>query len=73
MASASARTKSRELVPYNDLLIEPEMVIMLEPGIYFPEETAIRLEHAVLVTDSGVEILTKHDKRLPGELKSSKL
>jgi Xaa-Pro aminopeptidase len=41
------------------------MVIMLEPGIYFPDETAIRLEHAMLVTDSGVEVLTKHDKRLP--------
>jgi Xaa-Pro dipeptidase len=53
------------IVPYNELRIEPNMVIMLEPGIYFPEETAIRLEHAVLVTDSGGEVLTKHDKRLP--------
>jgi Xaa-Pro aminopeptidase len=53
------------IVPYNDLRIEPDMVIMLEPGIYFPDETAIRLEHAVLVTDSGVEILTTHDKSLP--------
>lgn len=53
------------IVPYNDLRIEPDMVMMLEPGIYFPDQTAIRLEHAVLVTDSGVEILTKHDKRLP--------
>ena len=52
-------------MPYNDLRIEPDMVIMLEPGIYFPDETANRLEHAVLVTDSGVEILTEHDKRLP--------
>ena len=53
------------LVPYNDLRIEPGMVIMLEPGIYFPDETAIRLEDAVLVTDSGAEILTRHDKSLP--------
>jgi Xaa-Pro dipeptidase len=37
---------------------------MLEPGIYFPGETAIRLEDAVLVTDDGVEILTKHDKSM---------
>ena len=53
------------LVPYNNLRIEPDMVMMVEPGIYFPDETAIRLEHAVLVTDSGVEILTQHDKSLP--------
>lgn len=53
------------IVPYNDMRIEPGMVIMLEPGIYFPGETSIRLEDAVLVTDSGVEILTKHDKSLP--------
>jgi len=53
------------LVPYNDLRIEPGMVIMLEPGIYFPDQTAIRLEDAVLVIDSGVEVLTKHDKSLP--------
>jgi Xaa-Pro aminopeptidase len=41
------------------------MVLMLEPGIYFPNETAVRLEHAVLVTDSGAEILTTHDISLP--------
>jgi Xaa-Pro aminopeptidase len=52
------------IVPYNDMRIEPGMVIMLEPGIYFPGETAIRLEDAVLVTDDGVEILTKHDKSM---------
>jgi Xaa-Pro aminopeptidase len=42
------------------------MVIMLEPGVYFPGETAIRLEHAVLVTRGGAEVLTKHDIRVPG-------
>jgi Xaa-Pro aminopeptidase len=54
------------IVPYNDIQIEPGMVIMLEPAIYFPGETAIRLEDAVLVTESGAEVLTKHDKSLPG-------
>ena len=48
------------IVPYNDMRIEPGMVIMLEPGVYFPDETAIRLEHAVLVTASGAEVLTRH-------------
>ena len=50
------------LVPYNDMRIEPGMVIMVEPGIYYPDDTAIRLEDALLVTDTSVEVLTKHDK-----------
>jgi Xaa-Pro aminopeptidase len=53
------------IVPYNDMALAAGMVLMLEPGIYFPNETAVRLEHAVLVTDSGAEILTTHDISLP--------
>jgi Xaa-Pro aminopeptidase len=53
------------IVPYSDRRLAPGMVIMLEPGIYYPNETAIRLEDAVLVTESGAEILTRHDKSLP--------
>jgi Xaa-Pro aminopeptidase len=52
------------IVPYNDTQLEAGMVLMLEPGVYFPGETAVRLEDAVLVTDSGAEVLTKHDKSL---------
>jgi Xaa-Pro dipeptidase len=53
------------IVPYNDMPLAPSMVVLLEPGIYFPGETAVRLEDAVLVTDTGAEVLTKHDKNLP--------
>jgi Xaa-Pro aminopeptidase len=53
------------LVPYSNIPLEAGMVIMLEPGIYFPDETAIRLEDAVLVRENGAEVLTTHDKRLP--------
>ena len=52
------------IVPYNQIALAPGMVIMVEPGIYFPGETAIRLEDALLVTESGAEVLTRHDKRL---------
>ena len=48
------------IVPYNTTPLEPGMVIMLEPGIYFPYEAAVRLEDAVLVTQDGAEILTHH-------------
>lgn len=49
------------IVPYNSTPLEAGMVIMLEPGVYFPGEAAVRLEHALLVTHDGAEILTKHD------------
>jgi Xaa-Pro dipeptidase len=48
------------IVPYNDIQLEPGMVVMVEPAVYFPDETAIRLEHALLVTSTGAEVLTKH-------------
>lgn len=52
------------IVPYNTELIEPGMVLLVEPGIYFPGETGVRLEDAVLVTATGCEVLTHHDKSL---------
>jgi Xaa-Pro dipeptidase len=61
-------TRAHELpriVPYSDEVLQAGMVIMLEPGIYFPDETAIRLEHAVLVTADGAEVLTHYDQSLP--------
>jgi Xaa-Pro dipeptidase len=48
------------IVPYNTTPLAPGMVIMLEPGIYYPKEDAVRLEDAVLVTSDGAEILTQH-------------
>mgnify|MGYP001395836148 CR=1 FL=1 len=48
------------IVPYNATPLEPGMVILLEPGIYYPREDAVRLEDAVLVTADGAEILTGH-------------
>jgi Xaa-Pro dipeptidase len=53
------------IVPYSRLALEPGMVVMLEPGIYFPGETAVRLEHAVLVTEGAPELLTSHAVDLP--------
>jgi Xaa-Pro dipeptidase len=53
------------IVPYSEDVLQEGMVIMLEPGIYLPGETAVRLEHAVLVIASGAEVLTTFDTRLP--------
>lgn len=53
------------IVPYSQEVLAEGMVIMLEPGIYLPGETGIRLEDGMLITTDGVEILTKHNKNLP--------
>ena len=53
------------IVPYNDWVLEAGMVIMLEPGAYFPGQFGARLEDGMLVTADGVEVLTKHDNSLP--------
>lgn len=50
------------ITPYNEQPLEEGMVIMLEPGVYFPGEFGVRLEDGLLVTADGAEILTTHDK-----------
>jgi Xaa-Pro dipeptidase len=46
------------IAPYNDIELASDMVIALEPAIY-KYDYGIRLEHMVVVTESGCEILTK--------------
>ena len=50
------------IVPYNDEVLQAGMVIMLEPGTYFPGVTGVRLEDGFLVTATGAEKMTHHDK-----------
>ena len=50
------------LVSYNDEVLQAGMVIMLEPGTYLPGVTGTRLEDAFLITATGAERLTHHDK-----------
>jgi Xaa-Pro aminopeptidase len=53
------------IVPHSDEVLQAGMVIMLEPGIYYPGETGVRLEHAVLVTEDGPEVLSTYDLNVP--------
>lgn len=45
---------------YKDLILQPGMVLTVEPGLYIAdEEIGIRIEDDVLVTEEGHEVLTK--------------
>ncbi len=52
------------IVPYNPLPLQPGMVIALEPGIYFKGRLGLRLEHTLLVTERGAEVLSKFQHTL---------
>jgi len=44
--------------PLSDQVLEPGMVITVEPGIYLPGQLGVRIEDDVLVTKHGFEVLT---------------
>ena len=46
------------IVPGNPAVIEPGMVLMIEPGAYDPRIGGVRLEWMFLVTDAGSEVLS---------------
>jgi Xaa-Pro aminopeptidase len=56
--------ESPRILQYNAETLQANMVIMLEPGIYLPGETGVRLEDGYLITADGYEQLTHHDKSL---------
>lgn len=47
-----------------DAIIEPGMVVTVEPGIYLPGQFGVRTEDIVLVTDTGCEVLTRSGHEL---------
>ena len=48
----------------NQQLLEPGMVITIEPGIYIPNWGGVRIEDDVLITQKGCEVLTASKKDL---------
>ena len=49
---------------FSDTILEENMVITVEPGIYIPGVGGIRIEDDVLVKNDGFEVLTKASKKL---------
>jgi Xaa-Pro aminopeptidase len=45
-------------------VLQPGMVITIEPGVYFPGKWGVRIEDMVVVTASGREVLTPTSKEL---------
>ena len=45
-------------------VLEPGMVITIEPGAYIPGRRGVRIEDVVVVTSGGCEVLTPTDKEL---------
>lgn len=48
----------------NEFVLEEGMVFTVEPGIYDPKVTGVRIEDDLVITKDGVEILTKFPKEL---------
>lgn len=55
--------ESPRLNTIENKILEPGMVITVEPGIYIPGWGGVRIEDMVLVTKNGVEVLTHAPKQ----------
>jgi len=52
------------IVPYNTVALEPNMIVALEPGMYFDGRWGMRLEYVLRVTESGAELLSQYRHEL---------
>jgi Xaa-Pro aminopeptidase len=52
------------LRPNSEVILQPGMVVTVEPGIYLPDWGGIRIEDDVLITPEGCEVLTSVPKDL---------
>ncbi|MFD2116074.1 M24 family metallopeptidase [Paenibacillus yanchengensis] len=49
---------------YSDTILTPGMTVTVEPGIYLPGFGGVRIEDDIVITESGIKILTSSPKQL---------
>jgi Xaa-Pro aminopeptidase len=64
MPGLRKKSKSRGTRKVKPDLLQPGMVITIEPGVYIPGWGGVRIEDMVLVTGSGCKVLTPTAKEL---------
>jgi Xaa-Pro aminopeptidase len=50
--------ESPNFAPKSGTVLEPGMLVTVEPGIYLPGKLGVRIEDLVLVTETGCEVLS---------------
>ena len=48
----------------SNTVLEPNMVVTIEPGVYLPGIGGVRIEDDIVITDKGNEVLTHSSKQL---------
>ncbi len=52
------------LSPLSEAILEENMVVTVEPGVYLPKRMGVRIEDTVIVTKDGCEVITHLSKEL---------
>jgi Xaa-Pro dipeptidase len=52
------------LVPGSDVVLEPGMVLCIEPAIFVPDWAGCSVEEEIIVTDGEPELITHLSRRL---------